>query len=137
MRRFSVNDLIIAGAMEVFGDDKFVWLVNKDCEGKEPFDGAGVMLPHSPHGLNHFQHIHNAAVLPALNPTPALYCFLDEIAHLDADEVRQGGISRGRLPGGRANQHQKSSRPDAQNIWLSRIAPPPTCWPNCIPVPMS
>jgi hypothetical protein len=47
------------------------------------------MLPHSPHGLNCFQHIHNAAVLPALNPSPALYGFLDEIAHLNSDDVRQ------------------------------------------------
>jgi hypothetical protein len=85
----SVNDLIVAGAVELFGDDEFVWLVNKDIEGNEPFGGAGAMLPHSPHGLNQFQRIHNAAVLPALNPTPALYGFLDEIAHLNADEVRR------------------------------------------------
>jgi hypothetical protein len=86
---FSVNDLIVGGAMELFGEEEFVWLANKDIEDTAPFEGAGIMLPHSPHGLNCFQHIHNAAVLPALNPSPALYGFLDEVAHLNSDEVRQ------------------------------------------------
>jgi hypothetical protein len=39
--------------------------------------------------LNNFQHIHCAAVLAALNPSPALYAFLDEVAGLNGDEVRQ------------------------------------------------
>jgi hypothetical protein len=85
----SVNELIVCGTQELFGDQEFVWLTNKDIETKEPFDGQGHKLPHSPHGLNNFQHIHNAAILPALNPSPALYSFLEEIAHLDPDEVRQ------------------------------------------------
>jgi hypothetical protein len=85
---FSVNDILIAGTMDLFGDDEFVWLANKDLQVQEPFGKAGTMLPHSPHGLNCFQHIHNAAVLPALNPSPALYAFLDEVAHLDPSEVR-------------------------------------------------
>src|SRR5258708_4606311 len=70
---FSVNDVIMAGAMELFGNDEFVWLANKDIEGTELFGGTGTKLPHSPHGLNCYQHLHNAAVLPALNPSPALY----------------------------------------------------------------
>jgi hypothetical protein len=85
----SVNDLIISGALEVFGDEPFVWLANKDIEGQDPFGGRGVKLPHTSHGLNAYQHIHNAAVLAALNPTPALYAFLDEVGHLDSVEVRQ------------------------------------------------
>lgn len=87
--KFSVNELIICGAKEIFGDQEFVWLTNKDIEADDPFGGRGKKLPHSPHGLNKFQDIHNAAILPALNPSPALYSFLEEIAHLDADEVRQ------------------------------------------------
>ena len=85
----SVNDLIISAALHLFGDDEFVWLANKDIEDQDPFGGHGVKLPHTPHGLNSFSHIHNAAVLAALNPSPALYAFLDEVAHLDSNEVRQ------------------------------------------------
>ena len=86
---YTVNDLIVAGALDLFGDEEFVWLANKDIEDARPFGDRGTMLPHTAHGLNTYQHIHNAAVLPALNPTPALYCFLDEVAHLDPDEVRR------------------------------------------------
>ena len=95
---YSVNDLIVSGSLELFGNEEFVWLANKDIEKDakqrswaivKPFDGSGVALPHSPHGLNCYQHIHNAAVLPALNPSPALYGFLDEVAHLNSDAVRQ------------------------------------------------
>jgi hypothetical protein len=86
---YTVNNLIISGALDLFGDDPFVWLANKDIEDTDPFGGCGLKLPHTPHGLNSFQHVHNAAVLAALNPSPALYCFLDEVAHLNGDEVRQ------------------------------------------------
>ena len=86
---YSVNELIICGALDLFGDEQFVWLANKDIEGKDPFGGRGIKLPHTPHGLNSFQHVHNAAVLAALNPSPALYAFLDEVAHLNSDEVRR------------------------------------------------
>ena len=86
---YSVNELIICGALELFGDEQFVWLANKDIEDKDPFGDRGIKLPHTPHGLNSFQHVHNAAVLAALNPSPALYTFLDEVAHLNSDEVRR------------------------------------------------
>ena len=86
---YSVNELIICGALDLFGDEQFVWLANKDIEDKDPFGGRGIRLPHTPHGLNSFQHVHNAAVLAALNPSPALYAFLDEVAHLNSDEVRR------------------------------------------------
>ena len=86
---YSVNDLIILGALDLFGDDQFVWLANKDIEDKDPFGGRGIKLPHTPHGLNSFQHIHNAAVIAALNPSPALYAFLDEVAHLNSNEIRR------------------------------------------------
>jgi hypothetical protein len=86
---FSVNDLIMVGAMEVFGDQPFVQLFNKDFDHIQPLGANAINLPHSPHGLNCFQHIHNALVLAALNPTPAFYTFLDEVAHLNSQEVRR------------------------------------------------
>ena len=88
-KQCSVNELIVYGTQKLFRNQEFVWLTNKDIETKDPFNGQGHRLPHSPHGLNNFQHIHNAAILPALNPSPALYSFLQEIDHLDPDEVRQ------------------------------------------------
>jgi hypothetical protein len=39
-------------------------------------------------GLNDYSHIHNAVVLSAINPTPAGYPFLEEVAGLDAEQVR-------------------------------------------------
>jgi hypothetical protein len=76
----TVNDLIIAGTLDLFGDQPFVWLMNKDIQDTKPFGESGIQLPHSPHGLNCFKHIHHAAVLPALNPSKAFYSFLDEVA---------------------------------------------------------
>jgi hypothetical protein len=86
----NVNQLIVSGALDVFGDEPFVKLVNKPDRliRDDPFGRLGVALPHSSHGLNSFQEFHNAAILPALNLTPAFYAFLDEVSHLDSDEVR-------------------------------------------------
>ena len=43
----SVNDLIVCGTLDLFGDADFVWLMNKDIEETEPFGEAGVILPHT------------------------------------------------------------------------------------------
>ena len=85
-----VGDLLVRSALDLFGDEPFAWQANKDVEKDDPFGGLGSKLPHVAHGLNRFQHLHNAVVIPALNPSPVLYNFLDEVAHIDPDEVRDG-----------------------------------------------
>jgi hypothetical protein len=41
----SVNELIVCGALDLFCDEQFVWLANKDIEDKDPFGGRGTKLP--------------------------------------------------------------------------------------------
>jgi hypothetical protein len=87
----TIGQLIINEAKALFGTEEFVWQTNIDLEKRNPFSGTnGVQLPHMAHGLNEFRDIHNAVVIPALNPSPALYGFLDQIAHIDPDEVHEG-----------------------------------------------
>ncbi|MEP3892442.1 hypothetical protein [Pseudophaeobacter sp.] len=53
------------------------YLVNKDVEDLVENSLSSIQaeqLPNAPWGLNKYQHIHNVAILSALNPTPAHYC---------------------------------------------------------------
>ncbi|MEP3180733.1 MAG: hypothetical protein ABJO45_14435, partial [Lentilitoribacter sp.] len=72
-----------------FDKQPFVYLINKDREKQFKLDFAdnGEQLPNSPWGLNSFQHIHNAAILSALNPTPTHIGFLKYICQ-SSDVVR-------------------------------------------------
>ena len=74
---------------ETFKDADFVWMGNKDTPDGI-FGGRGHRLPNSPHGLNHYQHIHNVAVLSALLPPPAHFSFLDALG-FDSREVKRAG----------------------------------------------
>lgn len=73
----------------VFSGQPFVYLVNKDREKqiKRDFEESGEQLPNSPWGLNTYQGFHNAAVLSALNPTPAHQKFLGHLCQ-NRDTVR-------------------------------------------------
>lgn len=71
-------------------DGQFLYLVNRDVERfaqSQLNEQGGIQLPNAPWGLNMFQHIHNAVILSALNPTPAHIGFLTE-AGLNADAIR-------------------------------------------------
>lgn len=60
----------------------FLYLANKDIESgiKHPLESIkGIQLPNAPWGLNTYQHIHNVAILSALNPTPAHIGFLNHM----------------------------------------------------------
>lgn len=84
----SVFDTVVVRAEMLLRDEPFVWMANKDVI-KSPFtEGPNRRLPNSPHGLNEFKGYHNAVVLSALNPTPAHFAFLSEVAHISADEVK-------------------------------------------------
>ncbi|MCW1841580.1 hypothetical protein [Prosthecomicrobium hirschii] len=72
-----VRDRLVPLISEVMGGQVFAWMGNKDL----PDDLFGhlkgaVRLPNSPHGLNDFQHLHQVAVLSALNPPPAHFSFM-------------------------------------------------------------
>ena len=85
----TVFDRVVESVLAAIGDEPFAWMANKDVE--DPFTGRGTRLPNSPHGLNSFQHIHNAVVLSALNPPPAHFTFL-ETPGLNSEEVRRAGV---------------------------------------------
>ena len=70
-----------------FGEAEFAWMGNLDL-GDDLFgDARATRLPNSSHGLNSFTHLHNAALLSALNPPPAHFAFLDSIG-IGGDAVR-------------------------------------------------
>lgn len=82
-----VFDAAISAVKTLFEKQKFVWLGNTDISDSMFKDAEAVRLPNTPHGVNHFQHYHNAALLSALNPPPSMYRFLD--AHgLSGEDVR-------------------------------------------------
>ena len=87
----TVMSFIVSETIDLFRGMDFVKSINKpDLNMKQdPFGGLGTMLPHKSYGLNTFQNYHQAVILPALNPTPALYRFLDEVSHISSEAVRR------------------------------------------------
>ncbi|PYG25090.1 hypothetical protein [Pelagimonas varians] len=84
-------DLLVDAVAKTFQGEDFVYLVNKDVadEAALKFDHVGGQkLPNAPWGLNTYQHIHNAGILSALNPTPAHVGFFTYMG-LDGNAVRE------------------------------------------------
>jgi hypothetical protein len=84
----TVFDHIIENIIEIVSGD-FVWMANTDVPD-DIFWGRGHRLPNSAHGLNPYQHLHEAVILSALNPPPAHFTFLAAFG-LDSTEVKQAG----------------------------------------------
>ncbi|MEP4125334.1 MAG: hypothetical protein ABJL98_11520 [Lentilitoribacter sp.] len=74
-------DVLKQACIQVFDDDEFVFLANNDNaeDAKHYFGNKAKQLPNAPWGLNDYQHIHNVAILSALNPTPAHLGFLNHL----------------------------------------------------------
>lgn len=84
-------DIQIEAIKDEFNNDGFVYLVNKDKEDEVRSQLnilGGEQLPNSPFGLNSYQHLNQAVVLSALNPSPAQYSFLSHMG-VDEDAVRE------------------------------------------------
>lgn len=76
MPNFSIPLECIA---EGFQGQQLLYLTSKNTERQVDAQLAlivGEQLPNAPWGLNCYQHVHNAAILSALNPTPAHLKFL-------------------------------------------------------------
>lgn len=78
---------VVESIAATFVEAQFVWMGNKDLPSNL-FGSQSHRLPNSPHGLNQFQHVHNVAVLSALNPPPAHFAFLAALGLVSA-EVRR------------------------------------------------
>ncbi|WP_029031530.1 hypothetical protein [Salinarimonas rosea] len=70
-------DIIRAGVGDLFCDDPFLWMGNKDIEDDFFNQPRAQRLPNTPHGLNGFQSFHNIVVLSALNAPPAHFHFME------------------------------------------------------------
>jgi hypothetical protein len=90
-QKASIFDTIVVRAEHLLGSEPFVWMANKDTTDCPFTNTQNPRLPNSPHGLNNFQNLHNAVILSALNPTPAHFEFLSEVAGINPDEVKDGG----------------------------------------------
>jgi len=82
-----IGQAMADAAMMEFGDEPFAFLINHDLDKNSPFGEKGTQLPFASHGLNSFGHLNAACVIPALNPTPLMFNFLDSVAHLDPEHV--------------------------------------------------
>lgn len=84
-----VLDLAAKAIIDLFGDEPFAFLANKDVPHAIWKDAASraSRLPNIAHGNNAFQHLHNVALLSALNPTSGHFAFLDTLS-MDSDDVK-------------------------------------------------
>lgn len=71
------RDIIRAGVGDLFCDDPFLWMGNKDTKDDFFNQPRAQRLPNTPHGLNEFQSFHNIVVLSALNAPPAHFHFME------------------------------------------------------------
>ena len=69
------------------GGRTFAWMGNKDLADDTFGKAPCVRLPNTSHGLNTYQHLHDAVLLSALNPPPAHFGFLASVG-IDGDAVR-------------------------------------------------
>lgn len=81
-------DKIIERVAKLMGEEPFAWMANKDVKDNVFLNSKGFRLPNTPHGLNLYQHLHNAVILSALNPPPAHFKFLDWRG-VEGDDVRR------------------------------------------------
>ncbi len=85
----TVGTHIIAAVRNMFADQDFAWMANKDLPDSVFAGHSGAMrLPNTPHGLNTYQHIHNVVVMSALNPPPNHFSFLLDQG-VEGEEVRR------------------------------------------------
>ncbi|WP_322995420.1 DEAD/DEAH box helicase family protein [Castellaniella sp.] len=57
-------------AIELIGNEKFLYIANKASNHPTLENGYGVRLPGKPHGLNKYMHINHVVVTSAYNPSP-------------------------------------------------------------------
>lgn len=84
--RSQIWDPLILKTVELSGNKKFLFLVNKDIKNPFYHYKKAIQLPQSPHGLNQYQDIDMVAFLSALNPHPQHYAFLKFLG-LNSDEI--------------------------------------------------
>ena len=90
--RATMWDALVAGVEARFSTEgrPFLYVGNKDRADdlRASFqDFAATAIPHSPYGHNQYQDHHAIAVLPALNPPPHEYGYLNRYG-IDAEDVR-------------------------------------------------
>ena len=90
------RDMIIEGAKNLFGEEPFLWQINKAVSGN-PFGPNATQLPNKPHGLNSYLAIDRIAFLSALNPPPDHFRFLATMG-LGGEEVRKVDLLPSGLP---------------------------------------
>lgn len=86
----TVESLNLQRITALFGNEPFVYLANKDadCSSLPP---SSEQLPNSPHGINSYRHLHNVAVLSALNPPPEHIANLIDDLQIEPDQIRTAG----------------------------------------------
>lgn len=89
-REVTNNDLALQAVREVFGDEPFLYLVNKDADDAARavfLETQAEPLPHTPHGLNCFDHYDNLAAIASFLPPPFHHRFL-ATQNLTSDAIR-------------------------------------------------
>jgi len=118
----SNNEIALNAAKTVFGDERFIYLVNKDASDKASgiFKGMDAdPLPYSPHGLNSYSDYDNVMVIASFLPQPYHQRFLGN-KQINADAVRDAihnqiiyqAVMRGSLRDPKSTKKTKVLVPD-------------------------
>lgn len=83
----SIQDRLIEGIQNLFGETPFLWQANKGF-AENPFGPNAQRLPNKPHGLNGYSAIDNIAFFSHLNPRTDHFRFLESHG-LTAFDVRR------------------------------------------------
>ena len=85
-RSIAVREYVRDTVQAEFGAGPFLWMANNDI-GNDLFGGGAVRLSGKCHGQNGFQHVHDVAVLSAINPSSAFFEFM-RTRGIDPEEVK-------------------------------------------------
>lgn len=87
-RTVAVKEYVRDTVLAEFGAGPFLWMANNDI-GDDFFgaDGGAVRLSGKCHGQNGYQHLHDVAVLSAINPSSAFFEFM-RTRGVDPEEVK-------------------------------------------------
>lgn len=94
----TMDDYLVAAARDLFAGRPWCYMANKDRADLP--DGA--RLPNTSHGLNCYQHLHQAVILSALNPAPIHAQFVRDMVGVSHDELQDSMY--------RANSYQAITR---------------------------
>jgi hypothetical protein len=80
----TIHDALLEACEKIFGDKPYLFVDNNSM-AETPSNAK--RIPVVSHGLNSYQHIHDIAFIPALNPNPNVDAFLLKVCGMDPNDI--------------------------------------------------